>query len=122
LSYNFPIQNHLKQGDALSPLLFNLALDYATRKVQENQVGLKLNGTHQLLVYANDVNLLGDNMDTTKKNMKTVIDTSKTVGLKVNKRKMNVSLVPFVLDVRDLKKLQRSSNEKLMGNRTSFLV
>jgi hypothetical protein len=69
LSDNFPVQNCLKQGDGSSPLLFNLALEYAIRKVQENQVGLKLNGTHQLLAYTDYVNLLEDNIDTIKKNI-----------------------------------------------------
>jgi hypothetical protein len=65
-------------------LLFNSALEYAIRKVQENQVGLKLNRTHQLLVYADDMNLLGDNTDTIKKNVETLIDASKDVRLEVN--------------------------------------
>jgi hypothetical protein len=64
LSANFPIQSGLKQVDALSPLLFNFALGYASRKVQENHVGLKWNQTHQLLAYVVDMNLLRDNIDT----------------------------------------------------------
>jgi hypothetical protein len=57
LSDSFPIQNCLKQWD-LSPLIFNSASEYTIRKVQENQVVLQLNGTHQLLAHA-DVNLQG---------------------------------------------------------------
>jgi hypothetical protein len=75
LSNNVPIQNDLKQGDTLSPLLFNFALECSIRKVQENQVGLKLNGTRQLVAYADDVNMLG--------NTETIIDTNKEIRLEV---------------------------------------
>jgi hypothetical protein len=66
------IQNGLLQGDALSLSLFNFALEYAIKKIQENQMGLKLIGTHQLLIYAVYVNLLGDNIDIIKKNAQTL--------------------------------------------------
>jgi hypothetical protein len=83
----------LKQGNVLSPLLFNVPLIYAIRKVQENQVGLKWNVTHQLLAYAGDVNLLGDNIDTANKNTETLIDSSKEVGLEVNVEKTKYMLL-----------------------------
>jgi len=60
----------LKQGDALSPFLFNFALEYAIRRVQVNQDGLKLNDVHHLLVYVDDVNLLGRNVYTINKTQK----------------------------------------------------
>jgi hypothetical protein len=71
LSNNFPLQHVLKQGDALKLLFSNFALKCAIMNVQENQMELKLNWTHQLLVYADDVNLLGDNINTIRKTKKT---------------------------------------------------
>jgi hypothetical protein len=62
----------LKQGDALSPLLFNFDLHYAIRRFQVNQDGLKLNGSYQLLVYADDVNILGGRVHTIKQNKDTL--------------------------------------------------
>jgi hypothetical protein len=63
--------------------------------VQENQVGLKLNRTHQLLAYADDVNLLGDNIDTINKNTETLVDamSSKAVGLEINIEKAKYMLL-----------------------------
>ena len=76
LSDMFPSKNGLIQGDALSPLLFSFALVYAIRRVQVKQDGLKLNDIHQLLVYADDVNILGGNVRGIKKNRESLVDAT----------------------------------------------
>jgi len=57
----------LKQGDALAPLLFNLALAYAIRRFKTKEAGWKLNGTHQFPVYADEINVLRGSKHTIKK-------------------------------------------------------
>jgi hypothetical protein len=75
------------------PLLFNFGLEPANGKVQENQVGLKLNGTHQLPFCAADMKLLGDNIDIIKINTQTLIDAGKEDGLEVNTEKTKYILL-----------------------------
>ena len=65
-------------------MLFNFASEYAIRRFQVNQNGLKLNGTHQLLVYADDVNILGGIVHTVKENAEALTVASKEIGLEVN--------------------------------------
>jgi hypothetical protein len=72
---------------ALLPLFFNFAFKYAIRRVQANQEGLKLNGTCQLLVYADDVNILDGSIHTIQNNTEALVITSKEIGLEVNAEK-----------------------------------
>jgi len=111
----FPIRNGLKQGDAHSPLFFNFALEYTIRRVQVNQDGLKINGTHQLLAYADDVNILGGSVDTVKKNAEALVAETKETGLEVNAHKskyMTVSRDQNAGRIHSMK-IENSSIEKV---------
>jgi hypothetical protein len=79
----FPVKNGLEQN-VVSLLLFNFALEYAIMRAQVSQDGLKLNGTHQPLVYADDVNILGRSIHTIKKHTKDSVVASMEIGLQVN--------------------------------------
>ena len=96
-------------------MLFNFALEYAISRVQVNQDGLKLNGTHQLLAYANDVNILGGSVDTVKKNAEALVAATKETGLEVNTHKtkyMTVSRDQNAGRIRSMK-IDNSSIERV---------
>jgi len=65
-------------------MLFNFALEYAIRRVQVIQDGLKLNGTHQVLAYADDVNILGGSIHILKENSEALVSATWEIGLKVS--------------------------------------
>jgi Reverse transcriptase (RNA-dependent DNA polymerase). len=78
LSSGFRIEN------VLSPLLLNFALEYNIRKVQETRLGLDVNGTHQVLAYADDVNLIGDDTRTIERNADVLLNACKNICLTMN--------------------------------------
>ena len=80
MSDSFTVKSSLKEGDNLSPLLFNFAI----RWVQANKEGFILNGTHQLLAYADNVNILSGSINTVRKNTKALLLASKKICLGVN--------------------------------------
>jgi len=89
----FPVKNDLKKGDDLSPLLFKYAAECAIRRVQANLDGLKLNGTHQLLVYADDVNILCGSIHTTKTNTTALVVAIKEILLEVSADKTKYTVM-----------------------------
>jgi len=83
LSNSFKIRNELKQGDVLSPQLFDFALEYAILKIKDEK-GLTLNGLNQLFVYADDIDLIGDDIDALQSNTDVLVKAWDEIYLQVN--------------------------------------
>jgi hypothetical protein len=77
----FPFTNSLKLGDALSPLLFDFALEYAIKRVQVNQGGLNFSDMYELLAYGDDVNILRGSVHTVTGNPEALVVTTKALLL-----------------------------------------
>jgi hypothetical protein len=116
LSDVFPIHSGLKQGDASSPLILNFVLEYAIRKFQEYQKGLELNRTHQLLIYADSVSILGENINTVKGRTLAFLESCREFGMEVNTDKMEHIIMSFhqnaqlMLTANKIKMFGNSSN------------
>jgi len=89
VSDRITIRNGFKQGDAPSPMYFNFALEYDVMRAQVNQDGLKLNGTHQCLAYADDVNILRGSIYTLKENARNLLAATREIGLEVSADKLS---------------------------------
>ncbi|KAJ4444629.1 hypothetical protein ANN_06425 [Periplaneta americana] len=86
----------LNQGDALSPLLLNFALQYVIMKVQDNRQSLELNGLHQLLVYADDMKMLRENPQTMREDTGISLEAGKAIGLEIGNRDISAMRVSNV--------------------------
>ena len=93
LSEMFPIKNGLRQGDALSSLLFNFVLEYANCRVQVNQNGFKSNGSNQRLVYADYISIWGESVYDVRKNTEELVVANKEIGIELILDKYNYMLM-----------------------------
>jgi hypothetical protein len=83
-----------RRSQDTTPLPLNFALECAIRSVHENQKGLKLNATLQLQTHADDINILGENINTIQeKNAESLLVVSKEVGLEVNREETKYTLM-----------------------------
>jgi hypothetical protein len=89
----FATQNGLQKADTLLSLLCNVAVEYAIAEVQVNESRLKLNGPHQLPLYANYVNLLRESINTIHENSAILLVASKNNGLQINAEKTKYMLM-----------------------------
>ncbi|CAG9134902.1 unnamed protein product [Plutella xylostella] len=87
LTEEFAVVTGLKQGDALSPMLFNLALEHVLRGVLELDFGLQLNGKHKVVGYADDLAVLGKTAEEVRKAAKLLDTEAGKIGLRINRGK-----------------------------------
>ncbi|KAJ4426580.1 hypothetical protein ANN_26378 [Periplaneta americana] len=95
----------------------SLKAKYAIRKVQDNREGLDLNGLHQLLVYADDVNMLGENPQKVRENTGILLEASKAIGLEVNPEKTNYP--PYLEAVSSIRNL-RTRHAVVIGTHNTW--
>jgi hypothetical protein len=93
MSDKFSIQNGLKQGRSIPQVLFNFALEHAITKVQENEFGFELNGTHQQLAHVDGVNLLADSVNAIKENSEILLEANRDISIEINAEKTKYMIV-----------------------------